>query len=40
MLRTYFLAIPKEIEEAAIMDGADRWQVFSESVCRSSRQAF
>ena len=29
LLRTYFLAIPVEIEEAAIMDGASRWQVFS-----------
>jgi raffinose/stachyose/melibiose transport system permease protein len=29
LLRTYFLAIPSEIEEAAIMDGASRWQVFS-----------
>ncbi len=32
LLRTYFLAIPREIEEAAIMDGANRWQVFSQ-VC-------
>jgi raffinose/stachyose/melibiose transport system permease protein len=28
LLRTYFLAIPREIEEAAIMDGANRWQRF------------
>ena len=28
LLRTYFLAIPKEIEEAAIVDGANRWEVF------------
>jgi len=28
LLRTYFLAIPREIEEAAIVDGANRWQVF------------
>ena len=28
LLRTYFLAIPKEIEEAAIVDGASRWQIF------------
>jgi len=32
LLRTYFLAIPREIEEAAIMDGANRWQVFA-TVC-------
>ena len=29
LLRTYFLAIPKELEEAATIDGASRWQVFS-----------
>jgi raffinose/stachyose/melibiose transport system permease protein len=28
LLRTYLLAIPKEVEEAAVMDGATRWQVF------------
>jgi ABC-type glycerol-3-phosphate transport system permease component len=28
-LRTYYLAIPKELEEAAIIDGANRWQVFT-----------
>jgi len=28
LLRTYFLAIPKEVEEAAIVDGASRWQIF------------
>jgi raffinose/stachyose/melibiose transport system permease protein len=32
LLRTYFLAIPMEIEEAAIVDGANRWQVFTK-VC-------
>ena len=29
LLRTYFLAVPKEIEEAARVDGATPWQVFS-----------
>ena len=29
LLRTYFLAIPREVEEAALVDGASRWQVFS-----------
>ena len=28
-LRTYFLAIPKELEEAPVIGGASRWQVFS-----------
>ncbi len=32
LLRTYFLAMPKEIEEAAIMDGARPWQVFTKVV--------
>jgi raffinose/stachyose/melibiose transport system permease protein len=30
LLRTYFVAIPRELEEAAIIDGASRWQVFTE----------
>lgn len=29
LMRTYFLAIPKEMEEAALVDGATPWQVFS-----------
>jgi raffinose/stachyose/melibiose transport system permease protein len=28
LLRTYFIAVPKELEEAAIVDGATHWQVF------------
>jgi raffinose/stachyose/melibiose transport system permease protein len=32
LLRTDFLAILREIKEAAIMDGANRWQVFAK-VC-------
>lgn len=28
LLRTYFLAVPKELEEAALIDGATPWQVF------------
>ncbi|WP_376706123.1 carbohydrate ABC transporter permease (plasmid) [Mesorhizobium sp. ISC25] len=28
LLRTYFIAVPKELEEAAIVDGATSWQVF------------
>lgn len=30
LLRTYFLAVPKELEEAAIIDGASSWQVFTQ----------
>ncbi len=29
LLRTYFLAVPRELEEAALIDGATPWQVFS-----------
>lgn len=29
LLRTYFLAVPKELEEAALVDGATHWQVFA-----------
>jgi raffinose/stachyose/melibiose transport system permease protein len=29
LMRTYFIAVPKELEEAAIVDGATSWQVFS-----------
>lgn len=29
LLRTYFLAVPRELEEAALVDGASHWQVFS-----------
>jgi len=29
LLRTYFLAVPVELEEAALIDGASPWQVFT-----------
>ncbi|MCP4385677.1 MAG: carbohydrate ABC transporter permease [Hyphomicrobiales bacterium] len=29
LLRTYFLAVPKELEEAALVDGASPWQVYT-----------
>jgi len=29
LLRTYFLAVPRELEEAALIDGASHWQVFT-----------
>lgn len=28
LLRPFFLAVPKEVEEAGIVDGASRWRVF------------
>lgn len=30
LLRTYFLAVPRELEEAALVDGASHWQVFTQ----------
>lgn len=32
LLRPFFLSVPKEIEEAAAVDGATRWRVFGEIV--------
>ncbi len=29
LLRTYFIALPAELEDAALMDGATSWQVFT-----------
>lgn len=29
LLRTHFLAVPRELEEAALVDGASHWQVFT-----------
>ena len=29
LLRTYFLAVPRELEEAALVDGASHWQIFT-----------
>ncbi len=30
LLRTYFLAVPSELEDAALIDGATSWQVFTQ----------
>lgn len=29
LLRQYFLTVPKEFEESAVIDGANQWQIFS-----------
>ena len=37
-LRQFFLSIPREVEEAALLDGANRWTIFSKVVvpiCKS-----
>ncbi|MEU7873966.1 carbohydrate ABC transporter permease [Dactylosporangium sp. NPDC049140] len=38
-LRQFFLSLPREIEEAALLDGANQWQVFARVVLPLSRPA-
>ena len=38
-LRQFFLQLPRELEESAFLDGANRWQVFSKIVLPLSRPA-
>jgi multiple sugar transport system permease protein len=38
-LRQFFLQLPKELEESAFLDGANRWQVFSKVILPLSRPA-
>lgn len=38
-LRQFFIQLPKELEEAAFLDGANRWQVFTRVVLPLSRPA-
>jgi multiple sugar transport system permease protein len=38
-LRQFFLGLPRELEEAALLDGATRWQVFTRIVLPLSRPA-
>ena len=39
MLKGYFDTIPKELEEAAIMDGAGRWTIFTTIILPLARPA-
>lgn len=39
LMRQYFLTIPKELEEAATLDGASRWQVLWQVLIPCSRPA-
>jgi multiple sugar transport system permease protein len=39
LMRQYFLTIPKELEEAATLDGASRWQVLWKVLIPCSRPA-
>jgi multiple sugar transport system permease protein len=38
-LRQFFIGLPKELEEAALLDGANRWQVFWRIILPLSRPA-
>jgi multiple sugar transport system permease protein len=38
-LRQFFLSLPREIEEAAVLDGANQWQIFTRVVLPLSRPA-
>jgi multiple sugar transport system permease protein len=38
-LRQFFLGLPKELEEAAVLDGATRWQVFYRVILPLSKPA-
>ncbi|MEU2612680.1 carbohydrate ABC transporter permease [Micromonospora sp. NPDC007271] len=38
-LRQFFLSIPRELEEAAVLDGANHWQVFTRVLLPLSRPA-
>jgi len=38
-LRQFFLQLPKELEESALLDGANRWQIFTRVVLPLSKPA-
>ena len=38
-LRQFFLSLPRELEEAAILDGANRWQIFLRVIVPLSKPA-
>jgi multiple sugar transport system permease protein len=38
-LRQFFLSLPRELEEAAVLDGANQWQIFVRIVLPLSRPA-
>ncbi|MCD6195466.1 MAG: carbohydrate ABC transporter permease [Staphylothermus sp.] len=40
LLRSFLLAIPKEIEEAALIDGANKWQIFWRIILPLARSGF
>jgi multiple sugar transport system permease protein len=38
-MRQFFLSLPKELEESGLIDGANRWQVFSRIVLPLAKPA-
>jgi len=38
-LRQFFISLPRELEEAALLDGANKWQIFSRVVLPLSKPA-
>ena len=38
-LRQFFLSLPRELEEAVLLDGANRWQIFARVILPLSRPA-
>jgi len=38
-LRQFFLSLPRELEEAALLDGANRWQIFARVILPLSKPA-
>jgi len=38
-LRQFFLSLPRELEEAALLDGANQWEIFTKVVLPLSRPA-
>ncbi|WP_202876498.1 carbohydrate ABC transporter permease [Kribbella sp. VKM Ac-2566] len=39
LMRQFFLSLPKELEESGLIDGANRWQVFSRIVLPLAKSA-
>lgn len=39
LMRQYFVTVPKELEEAAMLDGANRWQILTKVMLPLSRPA-
>jgi len=40
LLRSFLIAVPRELEEAALLDGANKWQIFWKIILPISRSGF